>query len=81
MDAQKRPELVDYARRFAREYPGTSDLVTGYSNDVVGYLPARRVREEGGYEKAVAMVYYGRPGPFTSDVEERIVREVHRLVR
>jgi hypothetical protein len=46
-----------------------------------GYLASRRVREEGGYEGADAMIYYGRPGPFTSDVEERIVREVHWLVR
>ena len=36
---------------------------------------------EGGYEGADAMIYYGRPGPFTADVEERIVREVRRLAR
>jgi neutral ceramidase len=73
--------VVDYALRFAREYPDRKLWAAGYSNDVFGYLPSRRIREEGGYEGADAMVYYGRPGPFTPDVEERIVREVRRLVR
>ena len=73
--------VVDYALRFAREYPDRQLWAAGYSNDVFGYLPSRRIREEGGYEGADAMIYYGRPGPFTPDVEERIVREVRRLVR
>jgi hypothetical protein len=73
--------VVDYAIRFAREYPARQIWSAGYSNDVFGYLPSRRVREEGGYEGADAMLYYGRPGPFTADVEERIVREVRRLAR
>jgi hypothetical protein len=73
--------VVDYALRFSREYPGRQLWAAGYSNDVFGYLPSRRIREEGGYEGADAMIYYGRPGPFTPDVEERIIREVRRLVR
>jgi neutral ceramidase len=73
--------VVDYAFRLAREFPGRRLWVAGYSNDVFGYLPSRRVREEGGYEGGDAMIYYGRPGPFTADVEERIVREVRRLAR
>ena len=73
--------VADYALRFAREYPDRQLWAAGYSNDVFGYLPSRRIREEGGYEGADAMIYYGRPGPFTPDVEERIVREVRRLVR
>jgi hypothetical protein len=73
--------VVDYAIRFARDYPRRQVWSAGYSNDVFGYLPSRRVREEGGYEGADAMIYYGRPGPFTADVEERIVRAVRRLAR
>jgi neutral ceramidase len=73
--------VVDYALRFAREYPTRRIWSAGYSNDVFGYLPSRRVRTEGGYEGADAMIYYGRPGPFTADVEDRIVREVRRLAR
>jgi neutral ceramidase len=73
--------VVDYAIRFRREYPHRRIWSAGYSNDVFGYLPSRRVREEGGYEGADAMIYYGRPGPFTADVEERIISEVRRLAR
>jgi neutral ceramidase len=73
--------VVDYAIRLAREYPTRRIWAAGYSNDVFGYLPSRRIRDEGGYEGADAMIYYGRPGPFTADVEERMMREVHRLAR
>lgn len=72
--------VVDYAHRLAREYPQQQLWVAGYSNDVFGYLPSRRVRREGGYEGADAMVYYGRPGPFTEQVEELVVRKVGQLM-
>jgi hypothetical protein len=71
--------VVDYGLRLARELPGCRVWVAGYSNDVFGYLPSRRVLREGGYEGGDAMIYYGRPGPFTQEVEEIIVRECHRL--
>jgi neutral ceramidase len=73
--------VVDYALRLARELPGRRVWVAGYSNDVFGYVPSRRVLREGGYEGGDAMIYYGRPGPFTEDVEEIIVRECRRLMR
>jgi neutral ceramidase len=72
--------VVDYAVRLARELPGRRLWVAGYSNDVFGYVPSRRVLREGGYEGGDAMIYYGRPGPFTDDVEEIIVRECRRLM-
>jgi hypothetical protein len=52
-----------------------------YVNDVFGYVPSRRVLEEGGYEGGGAMLYYGRPGPFDATVEERIMSAVSRLMR
>ena len=61
--------------------PAAALWVAGYSNDVFGYVPSRRVLREGGYEGGDAMIYYGRPGPFTDDVEEIIVRECRRLMR
>jgi neutral ceramidase len=73
--------VVDYALRLAREYPERRMWVAGYSNDVFGYVPSVRVLREGGYEGGDAMIYYGRPGPFTEAVEELIVGEVHRLGR
>jgi hypothetical protein len=73
--------VVDYALRLAREYPDRRMWVAGYSNDVFGYVPSVRVLREGGYEGGDAMIYYGRPGPFTEAVEGLIVGEVRRLVR
>jgi hypothetical protein len=73
--------VVDYALRLARELPVRPVWVAGYSNDVFGYLPSRRVLREGGYEGGDAMIYYGRPGPFTEDVEEIIIRKCHRLAK
>ena len=71
--------VVDYALRLAREYPERRTWVAGYSNDVFGYVPSARVLREGGYEGGDAMIYYGRPGPFTEAVEELIVGKVRRL--
>jgi hypothetical protein len=73
--------VVDYALRLAREYKQETIWVAGYSNDVFGYVPSLRVLREGGYEGADAMIYYGRPGPFTEDVEELIVGKVRELMR
>lgn len=73
--------VVDYALRLAGEYRNETMWVAGYSNDVFGYVPSLRVLREGGYEGADAMIYYGRPGPFTEDVEELIVGKVRDLMR
>jgi hypothetical protein len=72
--------VVDYALRLAREYPGRNLWVAGYSNDVFGYVPSLRVLREGGYEGGDAMIYYGRPGPFSDAVEDLIISEVRRLM-
>ncbi len=71
--------VVDYALRLARELRDRRVWVAGYSNDVFGYLPSRRVLDEGGYEGGGAMIYYGKPGPFDATVEERVIAGVKRL--
>ena len=68
--------VVDYALRIKKENRGTSTWVAGYTNDVMAYVPSRRVLREGGYEGAGAMVYYGLPGPWSETVEQRIMDEV-----
>jgi hypothetical protein len=73
--------VVDYATRLTRELINRRIWVAGYSNDVFGYVPSQRVLKEGGYEGGGAMIYYGRPGAFTPDVEPLIVDTVKRLVR
>jgi hypothetical protein len=52
--------------------------VTAYANDVMSYIPSRRVLGEGGYEGATSMVYYGLPTTWAPTIEETIVREVHK---
>jgi hypothetical protein len=72
--------VVDFAIRLKTELRGTKTWVAGYTNDVMAYIPSRRVLLEGGYEGAGAMVYYGLPAPWAPQVEEDIVREVRRQV-
>jgi neutral ceramidase len=70
--------VVDYAVRLKIERHGTRTWVAGYANDVMAYIPSRRVLNEGGYEGAGAMVYYGLPSPWTEEVEGLIVDAVQR---
>ena len=73
--------VVDYSLRLKRELGATSTWVAGYSNDVLAYIPSRRVLLEGGYEGGGAMLYYGHPSPWAEGIEQKIVREVHRQVK
>ena len=73
--------VVDYALRLRRDHPDANVWPIGYANDVFGYVPSRRVLEEGGYEGGGALLYYGRPGPFDATVEDRIFTEIERLMR
>jgi hypothetical protein len=73
--------VVDYSLRLKRELSDTTVWMAGYSNDVFGYVPSRRVLQEGGYEGRGAMMYTSLPGPFAEDVEERIIGKVHELYR
>jgi hypothetical protein len=73
--------VVDYSLRLKKELgPGTT-WVAGYANDVMAYIPSLRVLKEGGYEGGGAMVYYGLPGVWGPEVEERIVKEVRRQMQ
>jgi hypothetical protein len=73
--------VVDYALRLRREYPGEPLVVAGYSNDVMCYIPSARVLREGGYEANDSMIYYGQPGPFADDVEERVFAGIRRVMK
>lgn len=72
--------VVDYALRFKREHgPGT--WVCGYVDDMIAYVPSRRVWEEGGYEGGSNLYEYGRPAlRWAGDIEDRIARTVQTLV-
>ena len=72
--------VVDYALRLRREL-GPNTWIAGYSHDVMAYIPSSRIWTEGGYEGATAMIYYGLPSRWESNVEEKIIRQIHRQVR
>jgi hypothetical protein len=73
--------VVDYALRLKREFPGEPLVVGGYSNVVMSYIPSRRVLDEGGYEAEDAMIYYGLPGRYTEDVEDRVIGAAHKVLK
>ncbi len=71
--------VVDYSLRLAKEIPGPS-WVASYCNDVMAYIPSRRVLKEGGYEGASSMIYYGLPASWREGVEEALVTAVRERV-
>ena len=73
--------VVDYSLRAKREYPRTKLIVGAYSNDVLCYVPSKRVLGEGGYEAVDSMIYYGMPGPFAEDVEDRVFEAIHNVLK
>ncbi len=73
--------VVDYALRFKTEF-GEGTWVLGYTDDMISYIPSRRVWEEGGYEGGSNLYEYGRPAfRWAGDIEDRISASVQRLVR
>lgn len=73
--------VVDYALRFKAEF-GDGTWVLGYADDMISYIPSRRVWEEGGYEGGSNLYEYGRPAfRWAGDIEERISASVQNLVK
>jgi len=70
--------VVDYSLRLKHELGRANHWVLGYANDVMAYIPSRRVLNEGGYEGDVSMVYHGFPGVWNAEIEQRILGTVHR---
>lgn len=74
--------VVDYSLRMrldAAPAHRSKIWVTAYANDVMAYIPSRRVHREGGYEGGGAMLYYGLPSPWFEDVEDRVFAAVKEL--
>ncbi len=71
--------VVDFALTFKQTY-GRDLWIAGYSHDIMGYIPSRRIWNEGGYEGGGAMVYYGQPTRWSQDVEHQISQAVKSLM-
>lgn len=73
--------VVDYGLRLKAEL-GDQTWVNAYVNDVMAYIPSKRVLLEGGYEGQSSMMVYGMPTErWSPDVEERVVSGVHSVVK
>jgi neutral ceramidase len=73
--------VVDYALRFKAEF-GRGTWVLGYSDDMISYIPSRRVWAEGGYEGGPNLYEYGRPAlRWSGDIEDRIGEAMKKLVK
>ena len=70
--------VVDYALALKSQVETldrTTVWVAGYSNDVMAYIPSRRVLAEGGYEGGGSNVYYGLPGLWSPRIENMILSQ------
>jgi hypothetical protein len=73
--------VVDYALRFKARF-GRETWVCGYVDDMIAYIPSRRVWVEGGYEGGPNLYEYGRPAlRWAGDIEDRIAPAVEKLVK
>lgn len=73
---------VEFALRYRQQYGARfGDVWTlGYANEIVGYVPVRRQRAEGGYEVVDNNRRLLYPGPFAENTEERISAAVQRCL-
>lgn len=70
--------LVDYALAAERILGPLNLWVSGYNNDVYGYLPPARVLDEGGYETRGLYEDYGL---FMPEVEQTVLRTIEEMAR
>ena len=73
--------VVDYSLRIKRNLGSSHVWVSAYCNDVMAYIPSKRVLDEGGYEGGGAMLYYGLPASWSPEVEEAIFAALARRIR
>ncbi len=71
--------VVDYARFLKDEFGASRTWVAAYANDVMAYIPSRRVLADKGYEGETAMIYYGLPTSWGPAVEQTLLNGVRRL--
>ena len=70
--------LVDYALNAERLLGPLNLWVSGYNNDVFGYLPPARVLAEGGYETRGLYVDYGL---FEPEVEQTVLDAIQKMAK
>lgn len=71
--------VIDYNLRLKRELADPIVWVSGYTNDVMTYIPSLRVWQEGGYEGGDAMKWGSHPTRWSDQAEEHIIGTVMKL--
>jgi len=71
--------VVDYSLRLKKDIKDPIVWVSGYTNDVMAYIPSLRIWQEGGYEGGGAMIYGTHPTRWSDKAEEHIVSTVMEL--
>ena len=72
--------VVDYAVRFNKEFDWKRLWISAWANEMPGYIPSRRVLNEGGYEAEFSQVYYDLPGPYLPEVEDVVTNGVRDIL-
>jgi hypothetical protein len=75
--------VVDDALRMKREMDGSRLWITAYTNQIRSYIASERILEEGGYEARNSLsnlVSFGEPQQIKPSMEERIIRQVAKLL-
>lgn len=73
--------VVDYSLWVKQQYSKERIFVAGYSNEVMCYIPTKRIIQEGGYEPDSCMIYYVMPGPFKEKIEEKILKGIKAVMK
>ncbi|NII28463.1 hypothetical protein HB364_25495 [Pseudoflavitalea sp. X16] len=73
--------VVDYSLKAKKAFSSERLFVAGYCNEVVCYIPTQKVQAEGGYEAVENMIYYGMPGPFKKNVEDKVFAAINTVMQ
>lgn len=73
--------VVDYSLNIKKRYPKENFFIAAYCNYVMGYIPTKKILEEGGYEANENLIYYGMPGPFEKNIESKIFSALDSLLK
>lgn len=70
--------VIEYAIKFKQLF-GSDIFVLGYTNDVMAYIPSKRILAEGGYEGKIAQRVYGLPANWSPNIENLIFDGIEKL--
>lgn len=71
--------VVDYSLLIKHDLGRPAAWVTAYANDVMAYIPSRRVLGEGGYEGGESRFIYGLPAVWGESVEQTLIDAVRQI--